>query len=166
MSHPITPPSTRRDFDFLFGDWTVRHRRLDRRLVGETEWTAFEGRSVARPILGGLGNVDENVVGLPTGPYEAMTLRLFDEDTKRWSIWWIDGRFAGVDSPMRGGFADGVGTFYGDDTHDGIPVLVRFVWDVSDPDEPRWEQAFSTDGGATWELNWAMRFERVSGSAL
>jgi hypothetical protein len=161
MPHPATPASTRHDFDFLFGDWNVFHRRLNGRLVGASEWTTFEGRSVARPILGGLGNIDENVVSLPSGPYEAMTLRLFDDATKRWSIWWIDGRFPRMDdSPMRGGFADGVGTFYGDDVHDGTPVLVRFVWTVTDPAAPRWEQAFSIDGGATWEVNWVNRFER------
>ncbi len=149
-----------RAFDFLHGSWHVRHRRLDRRLVGETAWTDFDGTSRARPLLDGRGNLDENVLDLPSGRYEAVTVRLFDADTGTWRIWWIDGRRPDIDTPMRGRFADGVGTFFGDDVHDGTAVLVRFLWTDITPVGARWAQAFSTDGGSTWETNWTMRFER------
>ena len=56
-----------RDFDFLLGDWQVRHRRLGRRLVGDTQWAEFGGTMRARSILAGLGNFDENVIELPEG---------------------------------------------------------------------------------------------------
>jgi hypothetical protein len=154
--------STRHDFDFLFGSWRVHHHRLDRRLAGCTDWSDFEGRSTARPLLDRLANIDENVIELPSGRYEAATVRTFDEKERRWSIYWIDGRDPKIDTPMQGGFADGVGTFFGDDTFDGVPILVRFLWTGITATSANWEQAFSTDGGTSWETNWAMRFERVS----
>ena len=89
-------------------------------------------------------------------------MRLFDRDSGLWSIWWLDARDPQVTSPMRGAFVDGVGTFFGDDEHRGTPVRVRFLWSDITASSARWEQAFSTDGGATWEVNWRMTFERTS----
>jgi hypothetical protein len=156
----MNPSNLSHDFDFLFGAWTIHHHRLDRRLVGETHWTDFEGTCTARPLLGGLGNMDENVLDLPTGRYEAITLRLYDAASRRWSIWWIDARAPGIDSPVHGSFVDGVGTFFGDDVLDGVPIVVRFVWSQITPHSAHWEQAFSIDEGATWKTNWTMRLER------
>ena len=156
--------STQNDFDFLFGRWRVHHRRLRERLAGSDEWQEFDGTSVAQPILGGLGNVDDNVLNLPAGAYRAATFRAFDERTKQWSIWWLDARHphAPLDPPMVGGFDRGVGTFYADETFNGQPVRVRFLWTDTQTASPRWEQAFSPDGGKTWEVNWAMTFVRVA----
>lgn len=148
-----------RDFDFLMGRWTVRHRRLRRRLAGDTQWDAFDGTMQARPILAGQGNFDENRIHLPTGSYEACTLRLHDARTGSWSIHWVDGRDPRLDPPMVGRFADGVGTFFGDDSFEGRPIRVRFLWTRPDPVGARWEQAFSADGGASWETNWIMDFD-------
>lgn len=106
----------RADFDFFFGRWNVSHRRLQKRLQGDTNWDVFGGTCEVRPILGGLGNVDDNVIELPGGAYRAATLRTFDPATRQWSIWWIDGRNpATIDIPMRGAFQAGVGTFLCED---------------------------------------------------
>ena len=155
-------PDPRHDFDFLYGTWTIRHHRLNRRLAGETHWTDFDGHCTARPLLGGLGNLDENVLDPPSGRYEAVTLRLFDATAARWSIWWIDARAPGIDAAVHGTFVDGIGTFFGDDVLDGVPIRVRFVWSGITARTARWEQAFSTDRGATWETNWTMDFERLA----
>ncbi len=77
-----------------------------------------------------------------------------------WAIHWIDNRTPTLGESVRGRFVDGVGEFYGDDQHEGTPVRVRFLWD-SRPEEPTWAQAFSTDGGETWETNWQMTLSRV-----
>jgi len=159
-----TPTSGLRDFDFFHGRWKVHHRRLRDRLVGSTDWEAFEGTCVTWPTLDGAGNVDDNLLELPAGTYRAMSIRAFDPETNRWAIWWLDGRFphAPLDPPVVGGFGeDGVGEFVADTTHDGIPIVMRFLWTGIASGAPRWEQAFSTDGGATWEVNWVMAFERV-----
>ncbi len=149
------------DFDFLIGEWSVRHHRLKERLVGSSEWEDFGGTTVAHEVLGGLGNVDDNVIELPAGTYRALTLRTFDPQQRRWSIWWLDARFPQqLDTPVRGSFANGVGTFYADDQFGGKPIVVRFIWSEITRATCRWQQAFSADAGATWETNWVMEFER------
>jgi hypothetical protein len=154
-------PDGRHDFDFFFGSWKVRHRRLRNRLVGDTEWQEFSGTCESRPVIGGLGNVDDNVLELPAGTYRAATLRLFNPGTKLWSIWWIDARNPGLEPPVHGAFENEVGSFFGDHKLDGRPIRVRFLWSEITPRSARWDQAFSADGGATYEPNWTMLFERA-----
>ena len=155
-------PDVDASFDFLVGDWRVRHRKLKRRLAGNDEWLTFSGRCAMRKILGGRGNVEENVFDGPGGAYEGFALRLCSPADGTWSIWWVDSRDPTVTPPVVGRFHDGVGTFFGDEQIDGKPVRVRFVWSHITPSSARWEQAFSPDAGATWETNWSMDFERVS----
>jgi hypothetical protein len=114
-----------------------------------------------RQIVGGLANVDDNVIELPGGTYRAATVRVFDPATQLWSIWWIDGRHPRLEPPVHGRFANGVGTFLGDDVFEGRPIRVRFLWSEITARSCRWEQAFSPDAGATWETNWIMRFMRA-----
>ncbi len=149
------------DFDFLVGQWHVHHRKLKHRLVGSQYWIEFDGTTVLKTLLGGLGNMDENVLRDPSGSYRALTFRLFSPETRQWSIWWVDGRRLALDPPVHGGFEGDVGLFYGDDVFGGHPIKVRFVWTKVDADQARWEQAFSADDGKTWETNWTMAFSRV-----
>lgn len=149
------------DFDFLVGRWRVQHRRLRTRLRHDTAWEQFPGTLVAMPLLGGQANVDDNVLELPAGRYRAATLRAFDPASGNWSIWWLDGRSPRhLDPPVVGRFERGVGTFYADDSHEGRPIRVRFVWSGITATRAHWEQAYSDDGGRSWETNWLMDFER------
>ena len=150
------------DFDFLHGSWSVRHRKLRYRLAGDDIWLEFGGTMTARPILAGAGNFDENVLEDPDGAYEACTVRMFDAVASKWSIFWIDGRDPRPDPPVVGSFSEGEGHFLGHDTLDGRPILVRFVWSRTEGPSPRWEQAFSDDGGVRWETNWIMEFDRTA----
>lgn len=151
----------RGDFDFQEGRWTVRHRRLATRLAGANDWQEFPGESTMRRVLGGLGNVEDNLINLPDGPYRALAMRTFDPATQLWAIWWVDGRTPHtLDVPVKGRFVDGVGRFRAEDTFNGRPIVVEFQWSRM-PDGPRWQQAFSADGGQTWEVNWVMHFTRV-----
>lgn len=151
------------DFDFVIGDWVVKHRRLKERLKGCDEWVEFEGESSTRKILGGFGNLEDNLLHLPDGAYRAAALRSYNAETGKWSIWWLDGRAPGaLDVPVVGGFSDGVGLFFADDSLDGVPIKVRFKWISLEQNRARWEQAFSADGGATWETNWTMDFSPKS----
>jgi hypothetical protein len=149
------------DFDFLIGEWSVRHRRLERRLVGDTSWIEFTGRASARKVLDGLGNFDEMTVNVPSGLYYGATLRLFNPSTGLWSIHWMDSRHPALDPPMAGRFCQGRGLFYGDDTFEGQAIRVRFIWSVLSADACRWEQAFSPDEERSWETNWTMDFTRL-----
>lgn len=157
-----TSPAGLHDFDFFVGEWSVRHRQLKDRLAGSHDWVEFHGRTSTRKILGGWGNMDDNFLDKPGGAYRAATLRAFNPATGQWSIWWLDGRTpsASLEPSMTGRFENGVGTFYADDTLNGKPIRVRFTWSHSSANACRWEQAFSPDGGKTWETNWIMEFRR------
>jgi len=152
--------SGQHDFAFQTGHWRVRHRKLRRRLAGSADWFEFDGTCDAWEIMGGDGNLDDHFLDDPAGAYRAATFRRIDPETGDWLIWWADGRRGGLDSPMRGGFKDGKGVFFGKDVLNDRPIDVRFFWICNDPDAPRWEQAFSADGGRSWETNWIMTFSR------
>lgn len=159
----MTMTSTPQDFDFFIGHWKVSHRRLKQRLLGCDEWESFAGSCRMWPLLDGSGNIDDNLLELPTGPYRALSMRTYDADTQQWAIWWVDGRNPHrLDPPVVGGFADGIGEFQCDDELRGQPIRVRYRWTNTRSPKPRWEQAFSPDGGKTWEVNWEMDFERIA----
>jgi len=153
------PPSGIHDFDFLFGEWRVHHRRLK---PGGQEWMEFEGTSSNRALMDGAANLEEHALDAPTGAYRAVALRSYDSKTAQWAIWWLDGRYpAGpLGPPVKGRFEDGIGTFYADYTQDGTPMRGRFLWSNITPTSARWEQAASSDGGKTWAPNWIMEFRR------
>lgn len=153
-----------RGFDFLIGSWSVRHRRLKARLQGSSEWDEFPGTLDVRPFLHGLGNVDENVLEDPGGRYLATSLRVFDRKTGLWSVYWVDGRGEGIDKPVVGRFSGATGRFYNDDELAGRPIRVRFTYRDLGPGRASWDQAFSGDGGRSWEINWTMDFTRTGGA--
>jgi len=133
------------------------------RLVGSTTWEEFDGECAMQKVLGGQGNVDDNVLRAPAGTYRAMTIRVFDPSARAWSIYWIDSRYpTRLENPVVGGFAGSRGLFYSDDEFEGRQVRTRFIWRVDDRDSCRWEQALSADDGLTWEPNWYMVFKRMN----
>jgi len=150
----------RADFDFIIGSWKVHHRRLRERLKGSASWEEFEGTSTARKILGGLGNVDEGPLHREAGSIEGFTLRLYDPKSQQWSIYWADSVNVELQIPMVGGFENGRGEFYAQEPFEGKQIFSRFIWSSITPTSCRWEQAFSPDGGKTWETNWIMDFTR------
>ena len=151
------------DFDFLVGRWTVHHRKLKERLANNHEWVEFEGTLNSQPLMGGYSNVDDLELKVPGGAYRGVALRSFDSKTQQWSIWWLDSRtpLGPLDPPMRGGFHNGVGTFYADETFNGRPVRTRFIWSKISPTSCHWEQAYSPDSGKTWETNWVQDIIRI-----
>lgn len=144
----------RHDFDFEFGTWTTRIRRLQSPLSGATTWVEYEGTTTVRELLGGRANTAELVVEGGSGRIEGVALRLYHPQARQWSIHYAniaDGKLTG---PVTGSFRDGRGEFYGQETIDGRAILVRFVISDITADSCHFEQAFSTDGGKTWEVNW------------
>ncbi|HTS20393.1 MAG TPA: DUF1579 domain-containing protein [Casimicrobiaceae bacterium] len=164
MTQTQSAGSASHDFDFLIGRWRVHHRRLKERLAKSHEWIEFEGTSAVQKVMGGSAMVDDNALDFPDGAYRAAGLRAFDAKSGQWSIWWLDSRMplGPLDPPLRGRFRDAVGTFYSDETFNGMPIRVRFTWSAITATTCHWEQAFSADGGASWETNWLMDFERES----
>ena len=151
----------RNDFDFLIGSWKVHHRMLAQRLKGSTEWLEFKGDTVDRKILNGIGNMDDNVIHMQNGTVQAISLRLFNPATREWSIYWSTDKTGILDVPMIGKFKDGCGAFYSQEVFEGRHIYNRFIWSKITPNSCQWEQAFSEDGGKTWETNWIMDFVRV-----
>jgi hypothetical protein len=166
MSETLQMEATATDFDFLLGSWNVANRMLRRRLAGSDDWEEFAATAVVRPILDGLGN--EDVFRTEhDGGFVGMSFRFFDPEKRRWSIYWADSRRPGeLDPPMVGCFEGDLGVFHGEDVHRGRPVLVRFTWLRVTTESPRWEQAFSDDGGRTWETNWVMDFAPAEGGSV
>jgi len=165
-SKPALPPVPEatgvHDFDFEIGEWRVHHRV--KRPAEPSTWLEFEGTCSARRLMDGWANVEDHVFDKPSGVSRGVGLRAYDTQTGEWAIWWIDGRapHAALDPPVKGRFEKGVGTFYSESLVDGRPMRTRFVWSHITPVSARWEQAYSTDVGQTWETNWVMEFRRVS----
>lgn len=159
----ITPSaaSSEHDFDFFFGKWKIRNRRLNERLAGYTDWTEFDAEQECRRILNGFGNIDDFHVDQDGAIFEAITLRLFDPKTRLWSIYWADSKVVVMDVPQVGSFDGPTGEFFARDVFAGKDIIVKFRWDKTDPERPVWAQAFSDDNGQTWEWNWYMYFEKL-----
>ncbi|GHO56862.1 hypothetical protein [Ktedonobacter robiniae] len=154
----------RTDFDFIIGRWNIHHRRLREWLKGSTSWEDFEGTAVDHKILAGWGSVSEVNMYRATGMAEAFSTRLFDPESGEWSIYYAGGTAEGAQGtytlPMIGGFHQGRGAFYAHETFGGKHVLCRWLWSDITPTSCHWEQAFSVDGGNTWETNWVMDLSR------
>jgi hypothetical protein len=153
-------PDGRHDFDFIHGHWQVQNERLRERLAGSGDWEVFTATDECRPLLGGIGNLEEFHASW-NGGYEGIALRLYDLATRQWRIHWSSNRSGALDPPVIGVFEAGVGTFHGEDVHESRPVRVRFLWSHSSANTAHWQQAFSADDGATWETNWHMWFRRL-----
>jgi hypothetical protein len=154
------PPSAMRsgahDFDWEIGAWTTRVRVRSNPLSGEApRWVDYVGTSVVKPLLGGRANFVELSVGGTQGGIEGGSLRLYGSQSGQWSLNYANLRNGLLTSPVYGGFdAGGRGLFYGPDKLDGRAILVRFIITKLSPNEARFEQAYSADGGVTWEDNW------------
>jgi hypothetical protein len=149
-----------RDFDFFIGTWTGHNRRLRERLKGSTSCEEFESTVVDRKILNGAGNMDEVTFYRESGPAHCATFRLYDAHSGQWSLYWADGIHGALQLPEVGSFKDGVGEFYCQEPFEGRMIISRFIWSEITDTTCRWEQAFSEDGGKTWETNWIMDFTR------
>ena len=146
------------DFNFLAGEWRIKHRRLP---PGAKEWDVFEGEATCWTILGGVGSVEE--LRIPARNFSGMGLRLLDVTTLVWSDFWVNAKSGVLTTPgVTGSFENGAGIFISDDVDDGKPIKVRGLWDKITPKSCRWSQAVSHDGGATWVDNWVMEWARVA----
>ncbi len=152
----------RHDFDFLFGHWKIRNRRLRHPLTGSREWYEFDSTSSESPLLGGLANLEQyDAPETPTGPIHAVAMRLYDTKAGNWSIYWSTAGGGVFGVPTVGAFKDGAGLFFDREEYNGRSIQVRFTWKHDGPSSCRWEQAFSPDDGRSWEVNWIMNFTRA-----
>jgi hypothetical protein len=163
---PSPEPSTiadgQRDFNWEIGTWRTTVQVLaDPLSESPDQWLEFAGTSTVRPLADRRANVVELDVSGPNGRIEGLNLRLYEPQAQRWSLTFVNLRDGLLTPAVYGGFRDGVGEFYGDDQLDGRPIKVRFLIVRPSRDVARFEQAFSADGGTTWETNWIAVDRRV-----
>jgi len=152
-----------RDFDFEMGTWKTKLSRRLRPLTGSNTWVDYEGTTVVRKVWDGRANLVELAVEGPSGRIEGLSLRLYNPDTRQWSLNFSNSAGGTLSPPVFGEFKNGRGEFYGQDTLDGRVILVRFVISDITQNSCHFEQAFSDDGGKTWEVNWVAVDTRTGG---
>ncbi|HOX82391.1 MAG TPA: hypothetical protein PLJ60_06595 [Chryseolinea sp.] len=156
-----SPTSSHSDFDFFEGKWNLLNKKLKSRLNNCTEWIEFQSTQEMHRILNGIGNIDNFLATFNGQPFEGMSLRLFNPQTKLWSIYWADSIVGKLDPPVVGSFENNIAHFFTRDMFNGKNILVAFRWDARDKNNPIWSQAFSDDNGKTWEWNWYMYMKKV-----
>ena len=167
---PITAPAPQpaaaprdgqHDFDFEIGTWKTHLKRLLHPLTGSSTWVEYDGTSVVRNVWNGRANLLELEVGGPAGHVEALSLRLYNPESRQWSLNFSNASVGTIGVPTTGGFSNGRGEFFDQETIGVRAVLVRFVISDISADSCRFEQAFSADGGKTWETNFIVTETRV-----
>jgi len=151
------------DFDFDFGTWKTHSSRLLHPLTGSQDWVQMDGVTVVTKVWNGRANLAEYRAAGPAGVVELLALRVYNPKSHQWSINFATPNVGTLGAvPGVGEFRDGRVDFYDQEAINGRAVLVRFsIWDVT-AEEARSEQAFSGDGGKTWEVNWITQYTRVS----
>ena len=169
LADPAAKPGHdgRHDFDFEIGHWKAHVKTLVHRLSHSTDWDELSGTVVTRalPMLEGWNESEMRVDSPTTHKHiELLAVRLYNPTTRQWAIYGSSIKTGTFDPPMIGEFQNGRGELYSQDTWEGRAVYVRFIWQSLDPDRTHFEQAFSDDGGKTWETNWIYDGQRMPAS--
>jgi hypothetical protein len=164
-AHAATSRNGSHDFDFEIGTWKTHLWRLVDPLTGSTKWVEYEGTSIVRKIWGGRANLVELVADGPADHFEGLNLRLYNPQSRQWSLNFAGSKSGTLSPPTIGEFNNGRGEFFSQETMNGRAILVRFVISDITPDSCRFEQAFSDGGGKNWEVNWIATDTRVKGEA-
>jgi len=149
------------DFDFNIGTWKTHVSRLLHPLTGSTTWTEYDGISVVRKVWNGRANLLELEVDGVEGHIQGLGLRLYNPESHQWSLNWANGEDGTMTKPMIGEFKNGGGEFFDHEKFQGRGIFVRNRFFKITPNSSHFEQAFSNDGGKTWETNWIMTFTRL-----
>jgi hypothetical protein len=162
-----TPPSEpamrdgQHDFDFTIGAWKTHITRLQKPLSGSTTWIKMEGSKIERKIWNGRAHLEEIEADGPTGHMQGLTLFLYNPRAHQWSQTFASSGDGTLGSPLIGAFKNGRGEFVGQDTFNDKTILVRAIWSDITQDSHKFEQAFSDDGGKTWETNFIASLTRA-----
>jgi hypothetical protein len=161
VQEPALERDGQHDFDFEIGTWKTHLRRLLHPLTGSKTWVEYEGTTVVRKVWTGRANLVELQAEGPAGHFEGLNLRLYNPQAHQWSLNFANSSGGTLSQPTIGGFKNGRGEFFDQETLNGRAIFVRFVISDITPNSCRFEQAFSDDGGKTWEINWIATDTRV-----
>jgi hypothetical protein len=148
------------DFDFHFGNWKTHIMRLAKPLSGSKTWIELNGTVKVHKIWDGRANMEELEAGNATTHFKGMTLFLYNPGAHQWSQAFVNISDGTLNLPMIGEFKNGRGELFDQETYNGRTILVRFVWSDITPDSHHVEQAYSDDGGKTWEPNFIATLTR------
>jgi hypothetical protein len=150
------------DFDFELGSWKIHLKRRLHPLTGSTTWVEFDGTSVTNKVWDGRAQLEQfETDSAVAGHIEGLTLRTFNPKSHQWRLYWANSKDGILVPPQIGQFKNGVGEFYAQDTLNDRLIFIRFIWSKTDTSVPHLEQAFTDDGGKTWEVNWITDQTRV-----
>jgi hypothetical protein len=159
------PRDGQHDFDFDLGAWRTHSTRLLHPLTGSTSWVEMDGTTTVQPIWDGRANLAEYAADGPSGHLELLGLRWYNPTAHQWNLDFATPAVGVLGLPGVGQFRNGRGDFYDVETIEGRSVLVRFsIWGIT-PDTAQSEQAFSLDGGRSWEVNWINKYTRIATGA-
>jgi hypothetical protein len=159
--NPSAKQDGQHDFDFEIGRWKTHLKRRLHPLTGSTEWVEYDGTTIVSKVWNGRANLVELEVDGRAGHIEAASWRLYNPEAHQWSLNFANSAVGTTTSPSIGEFRNGRGEFYAQDTLNGRSILVRFVISDITADSCHFEQAFSDDGGKTWESNWVATDTRI-----
>jgi hypothetical protein len=149
------------DFDFHMGRWKTHVSRRLHPLTGSNTWVEYEGTTVVRKVWNGRANLAELEVEGPAGRLEGLSLRLYNPESRQWSLNYSNSAGGTLSQPTIGEFKNGRGEFFDQEPLNCRAILVRFVISEVTSDSCHFEQSFSDDGGKTWETNWIATDTRV-----
>src|SRR6185437_9683754 len=154
------------DFDLELGAWNFRVKRMTHPLSGSRQWIELDGRTKTCRVWSGRAQLEQMEVTGAGQSIEGLTLRLYNPQTRQWSLYWGTSKAGALGGPPNvGEFSNGVGEFYAQDTYNGRYVLIRYIWSRITANSAHFEQSFSEDGGKTWEVNWITDQTRVAPAA-
>jgi hypothetical protein len=162
VQHSFAERDGQHDFDFHIGTWKTHLTRLLHPLTGSTTWVEYEGTTVVRKVWNGRANLVELQADGPAGHFEGLNLRLYNPQSHQWSLNFANSKGGTISQPTIGEFKSGRGMFFDQEVLNGRAIFVRFVISDITPNSCRFEQAFSVDGGKTWEVNWIATDTRVN----
>jgi hypothetical protein len=162
---PAPAPGVRdsqHDFDFDVGKWRTHSSRLMHPLSGAKDWKDMDGGTNVIALWGGRANLAEYKATGPAGNVELLALRWYNPTSHQWNLDFATPGVGILGAPGIGEFRNGRADFYDMEPINGRSVLVRFsIWGIT-ADTAQSEQAFSADGGQTWEVNWINKYTRAA----
>ncbi|MBL8134076.1 MAG: DUF1579 family protein [Anaerolineae bacterium] len=160
----LPPPNEHmQDLSWFIGEWDVTSRMLMD--AGTGEWLEEPLHTVHTYEMGG-HIIFEHFFG-PLGgePFEAWSLRKYNENSGKWEQRWVD--------TAPGGFANWIGSyadnqfigyamrFINDDGSIKDQTAYREVFDNITEDGFSWRFEQTEDGGATWTVTWTLEYVRA-----
>ena len=153
------------DFDFNIGTWKTHISRLQHPLTGSKSWVTLDGVVVVNRVWDGRAQIEEVEADGEGSHFEGMTLFLYNSTSRQWAMHFANSKDGTMAVPALGEFKNGRGEFFDQETYNGRSVLVRVTWSDVTANAHRFEQAFSADGGKTWEPNFIAEVTRAPDGA-